>query len=55
MQILSGIHQVDGVSSNVFLLVEDAGLTAIDSGGPGSGPKISPRLAGGPRICAASC
>jgi glyoxylase-like metal-dependent hydrolase (beta-lactamase superfamily II) len=40
MQILSGIHQVDGVSSNVFLLVEDAGLTAIDSGGPGSGPKI---------------
>lgn len=40
MQLLSGIHQVDGVSSNVFLLVEDAGLTAIDSGGPGSGPKI---------------
>ena len=40
MQLLSGIHQVDGVSSNVFLLVEDGGLTAIDSGGPGSGPKI---------------
>jgi glyoxylase-like metal-dependent hydrolase (beta-lactamase superfamily II) len=40
MQLLSGIHQVDGVSSNVFLLVEDAGLTLIDSGGPGSGPKI---------------
>jgi glyoxylase-like metal-dependent hydrolase (beta-lactamase superfamily II) len=40
MQLLSGIHQVAGVTSNVFLLVEDAGLTAIDSGGPGSGPKV---------------
>jgi glyoxylase-like metal-dependent hydrolase (beta-lactamase superfamily II) len=40
MQILSSIHQVDGVSSNVFLLAEDSGLTVIDSGMPGSGPKI---------------
>lgn len=40
MQLLSGIHHVDGVTSNVFLLVEDAGLALIDSGGPGSGPKI---------------
>ena len=41
MQLLSGIHQVDGVASNVFLLVEDAGLTVIDTGQPGSGPKVA--------------
>jgi glyoxylase-like metal-dependent hydrolase (beta-lactamase superfamily II) len=40
MQLLSGIHQVDGVTSNAYLLVEEAGLTVIDTGGPGSGPKV---------------
>lgn len=41
MELLPGIHQVDGVSSNVFLIVEPDGLAVIDTGLPGSGPKIA--------------
>lgn len=40
MELLPGIHQVDGVGSNVFVIVEPDGLTVIDTGLPGSGPKI---------------
>lgn len=40
MELLPGIHQVDGVASNVFLIVEPDGLTIVDTGMPGSGPKI---------------
>lgn len=41
MELLPGIHLVDGVSSNVFLVVEESGLTVIDTGMPGSGSKIA--------------
>ncbi|HEY7834567.1 MAG TPA: MBL fold metallo-hydrolase [Ktedonobacterales bacterium] len=40
MELLPGIHLVDGVSSNVFVIAEPGGLTVIDTGMPGSGPKI---------------
>ncbi|HEV7126801.1 MAG TPA: MBL fold metallo-hydrolase [Ktedonobacterales bacterium] len=40
MELAPGIHQVDGVTSNVYLIVEPDGLTVIDSGFMGSGPKI---------------
>lgn len=39
MEIVPGIHQVDGVNGNVYLLVRD-GLVVIDTGIPGSGKKI---------------
>jgi glyoxylase-like metal-dependent hydrolase (beta-lactamase superfamily II) len=39
MEIIPGIHQVDGVNGNSYLLVRD-GLTVIDTGIPGSGKKI---------------
>ena len=39
MEILPGIHQVDGVNANCYILVRD-GLTIIDTGLPGSGKKI---------------
>lgn len=41
MELLPGIHRVEGVSSNVFLLVEDDGMAVIDTGLPGNGPKIA--------------
>lgn len=41
MELLPGIHRVDGVTSNVYLLVEPDGLTVVDTGMPGSGPKIA--------------
>ena len=39
MEIVPGIHQVDGVNGNVYILVRD-GLIVIDTGIPGSGKKI---------------
>jgi glyoxylase-like metal-dependent hydrolase (beta-lactamase superfamily II) len=39
MEIIPGIHQVDGVRGNCYILVRD-GLTVIDTGLPGSGKKI---------------
>jgi len=39
MEIIPGIHQVDGVSGNAYILDRD-GLTVIDTGIPGSGKKI---------------
>jgi glyoxylase-like metal-dependent hydrolase (beta-lactamase superfamily II) len=41
MELRPGIHLVDGVSSNTFLLVEDGGMAIVDTGMPGSGPKIA--------------
>jgi glyoxylase-like metal-dependent hydrolase (beta-lactamase superfamily II) len=39
MEIVPGIHLVDGVNGNSYILVRD-GLTVIDTGIPGSGKKI---------------
>jgi glyoxylase-like metal-dependent hydrolase (beta-lactamase superfamily II) len=39
MEIIPGIHQVDGVNGNSYIIVRD-GLTIIDTGIPGSGKKI---------------
>jgi glyoxylase-like metal-dependent hydrolase (beta-lactamase superfamily II) len=39
MEIVPGIHQVDGVNGNCYIIVHDS-LTIIDTGVPGSGPKI---------------
>jgi len=39
MEIIPGIHRVDGVNGNCYILVRD-GLTVIDTGLPGSGKKI---------------
>jgi glyoxylase-like metal-dependent hydrolase (beta-lactamase superfamily II) len=39
MEIIPGIHQVDGVNGNCYILVRDD-LTVIDTGLPGSGKKI---------------
>jgi glyoxylase-like metal-dependent hydrolase (beta-lactamase superfamily II) len=39
MEIIPGIHQVDGVNGNAFI-VDRNGLTVIDTGIPGSGKKI---------------
>jgi glyoxylase-like metal-dependent hydrolase (beta-lactamase superfamily II) len=39
MEIVPGIHQVDGVNGNSYLIVRD-GITVIDTGIPGSGKKI---------------
>jgi glyoxylase-like metal-dependent hydrolase (beta-lactamase superfamily II) len=39
MEIVPGIHQLDGINGNVFIIVRN-GLVIIDSGIPGSGKKI---------------
>ncbi|OPX64690.1 MULTISPECIES: MBL fold metallo-hydrolase [unclassified Methanoregula] len=39
MEIVPGIHQVDGVNGNSYILVRD-GLVVIDTGLPGSGKTI---------------
>jgi len=39
MEIVPGIHQVDLVNGNCFIIVRD-GLTLIDTGMPGNGAKI---------------
>lgn len=40
MELLPGIHRVDGVMCNVYVIVEREGLTLIDTGIPGSKGKI---------------
>ncbi|HEV8193383.1 MAG TPA: MBL fold metallo-hydrolase [Ktedonobacterales bacterium] len=40
MEVLPGIHRIDGVIANVYLLIEPQGLTLIDTGMPGSARKI---------------
>lgn len=39
MEIVSGIHQVDGVNGNAYIIVRN-GLVVIDTGLPGSGKTI---------------
>jgi len=39
MEIISGIHQADGVNGNAYIIVRDR-LVIIDAGIPGSGGKI---------------
>jgi glyoxylase-like metal-dependent hydrolase (beta-lactamase superfamily II) len=39
MEIVPGIHQVDGINGNCYILVRDQ-MTVIDTGIPGSGKKI---------------
>jgi glyoxylase-like metal-dependent hydrolase (beta-lactamase superfamily II) len=39
MEIVPGIHQVDGINGNCFIIVRD-GLTLIDTGMPRNGAKI---------------
>ena len=39
MEIVPGIHQVDGINGNVYIIVRK-GLVVIDAGIPGSGKKI---------------
>jgi glyoxylase-like metal-dependent hydrolase (beta-lactamase superfamily II) len=40
MEILEGIHQVEGVNANVYVVVEGKRLTVIDTGMPGNSGKI---------------
>ena len=40
MKIVDGVHQVDGVNGNVYLVEDDAKLTLIDTGLPRSSGKI---------------
>jgi glyoxylase-like metal-dependent hydrolase (beta-lactamase superfamily II) len=40
MQILDSLHQIDGVTAGVFLLIGDDGLTLVDAGVPKAAPKI---------------
>lgn len=39
MEIIPGIHQVDGVNGNAYIIIRD-GLVIIDTGIPGSGKTI---------------
>jgi glyoxylase-like metal-dependent hydrolase (beta-lactamase superfamily II) len=41
MELAPGIHLVDGVTSNTFLVVEDTGLTLVDSGMGGASTILS--------------
>lgn len=41
MELLPNIHLIEGVRSNAYLVVEADGLTVVDAGMPGSGPKIA--------------
>jgi len=40
MRVLPDIHRVDGVSCNVYIVVEPTGLTLIDTGMPGAEKRI---------------
>ena len=40
MELMPGIHQIDGVTCNVYLIVEPDGLTLVDSGMPGAQKRI---------------
>jgi glyoxylase-like metal-dependent hydrolase (beta-lactamase superfamily II) len=40
MEIVEGIHQVDGVNANVYLLIDGEELAVIDTGMPKNAEKI---------------
>lgn len=40
MHVFPDIHQVDGVSCNVYIIVEPSGLTIVDAGMPGAEKRI---------------
>jgi glyoxylase-like metal-dependent hydrolase (beta-lactamase superfamily II) len=40
MEIVKGIHQVDGVNANVYLLIDGEELTIVDTGMPNNAEKI---------------
>ncbi len=40
MEIVQGIHQVDGVNANVYVVVDERELTVIDTGMPNNSKKI---------------
>jgi glyoxylase-like metal-dependent hydrolase (beta-lactamase superfamily II) len=40
MEIVEGIHQVDGVNANVYLLIDDEELIVVDTGTPESAERI---------------
>lgn len=40
MELLPNIHRVDGVMSNVYMIVDHDALSIVDSGMPGSAPRI---------------
>ncbi len=46
MELLPGIHRVDGVTCNVYVIVEREGLTLIDTGLQGSERKIGAYVRG---------
>ncbi len=46
MELLSGIHRVDGVMCNVYVIMEREGLTLIDTGLQGSAGKIGAYVRG---------
>src|SRR5438067_2181479 len=46
MELLPGIHRVDGVICNVYVIVEREGLTLIDTGMPRSERKIGAYVRG---------
>ena len=46
MELFPDIHLIDGVNSNVYLIIEPSGLTLVDSGLPGSDQKILAYLRG---------
>src|SRR5256885_89463 len=46
MELLPGIHRVDGVICNVYVIVEREGLTLIDAGMPRSEGKIGAYVRG---------
>ncbi|MGZ3599404.1 MAG: MBL fold metallo-hydrolase [Ktedonobacterales bacterium] len=46
MELLPGIHRVDGVMCNVYVIVEREGLTLIDTGMSGSERKIGAYVRG---------
>lgn len=40
MEIVEGVHQVDGVDANVYLTIDGEELTVVDTGMPKSAKKI---------------
>jgi glyoxylase-like metal-dependent hydrolase (beta-lactamase superfamily II) len=40
MKIVEGIHEVDGVNANVYLLIDGEELTVVETGMPKNAEKI---------------
>jgi flavorubredoxin len=40
MEIVEGIHKVDGVDANVYLIIDGGKLTVVDAGMPKNARKI---------------